>query len=103
MTATAPTVCLKRKRTAMATTTTFKYNEGPDHTFVIADGRKVAIQNEGQGVAIFIEGHEYPVAYVDFYYVDPEGKLGYHREPAPQMVIYNSAAPDGDPIGYIKF
>ena len=83
--------------------TTFNYNAESDHTFLVADGRKVAIQNESQGVAVFIEGCEDPLLYIDFYYLDPEGREGYHRTPAPQVTVYDIAAPFSDPLAYIKF
>ena len=82
--------------------TPFNYTQTYDHTFVVAGGRKVAIQNELDGVAIFIEGYEDPVAYIDFYYLNPEGEHEYHREPAPQVVIYDTAEPGGDPVAFIK-
>ncbi len=81
-------------------TTNFNYTEAYDHTFVVADGRKVAIQNEGNGVALFVEGFEAPVVYIDFYYMN-DGREGYHRAPAPHITIYDTAAPNGDPVGYI--
>jgi len=87
---------------------TIKFNYRPEYPvveFELVGGLKVAIQNEREGLALFIQGFAEPVAYLDMYYAiskidNPEA---YHRDGAMQIVAYNTVSPGGDPVVYVKF
>jgi hypothetical protein len=87
----------------------YKFNyhpEFPTTEFQLTNGVKAAIQNEGDGLSLFIEGFADPVAYLDLYYflngLIPGGEE-YHRQPAMQLVIGDTQHLEGDPVAFIKF
>lgn len=88
--------------------TTVKFNYKPEYPvveFELIGGFRVAIQNERDGLALFIQGFPDPVAYLDMYYAI--SKMGeaedYHREAAVQIVAFDAQNLTGDPVAFVKF
>lgn len=82
--------------------------EYPTTDFELQNGLRAAIQNEGTGLSLFVEGFAEPVAFLDYYYLlnHVEANLKTDTEPRPSaagLIIYDTAHLTGDALAFARF